>query len=315
MTADPYYADTVAEEASLNASVAQTLLERTALHAWHEHPRLNSDFEEENKREFDIGKAFHTQMTGIGDPIHVVRALNSKGELVENYSTKAAKEERDEAYDAGKTPLLYSQWEQVCDMVEAARYQLQRHEVGDVFAMDGDSEMDMVWQQDGVWNRARADRRTPEHRAIYDLKTTTDATPDKWLRRAMDMGVDMRAVHYLDGARKLWGGEWVYRFILVETKLPHGLTVVELSEAGLTIGRKKIRRARELFRLCLDTGSWPGYSTMIAVVDPPPWHATNWLERESVEHDYRQRTGQDILKAAMQWQAPEAPRALVETVG
>jgi hypothetical protein len=121
----------------------------------------------------------------------------------------------------------------------------------------------------------------------------------------MNHGCDIRAAHYLEGLTKLFGGQWSYRFIPQEKKQPHCLSVLQLSEAAIMMGQKKARRAAEIWRRCLDTGIWPGFSTEIAVVDPPGWWEAKWLERESYEADHKRRTGTDILAAAMAWQGPQ----------
>jgi hypothetical protein len=53
----------------------------------------------------------------------------------------------------------------------------------------------------------------------------------------------------------------------------HGPDVLQLAE-------KKIRRALELWRACLETGRWPGYPSRTCFATLPPWEEARWLERE-----------------------------------
>lgn len=298
--ADRYHSDPC-EQPSLSAGLAATMIDATPLHAWAASPRLNPNFEPEPKTAFDIGSAAHELLTGKGRGIHVVDA--------DDYRTKAAQAVRDAARADGYTPLTRPQHEQVTRMVRLARVQMRAHGIGDPFER-GRNEITLIWQQDGVTNRCMVDCLDEANRVAYDLKTCAGvADPDRWCRRSMDHGVDLRAAHYIDGLKATFGGEWTYRFILIEKEQPHCLSVCQLSEGALFMGRKKIRRAREMWRHCLSTGKWPGFSAQIAVVEPPAFHEARWLERESMEADHKRRTGADILTAAMNWQAPQGNHA------
>lgn len=297
LPAEVYHADPC-ERPALSAGLAAKMLEATPLHAYAASPRLNPEFEPDEKTAFDIGSAAHELMTGKGRGIHVVDA--------DDYKKKAAQEERDQARANGFTPLTRKQNEQVQRMVRLARVQMRAHGIGDPFEQ-GRNETTLIWQQDGVMNRIMIDCLDERNRVAYDLKTLAGvADADKWLRRSMDHGVDLRAAHYLDGLKACFGGNWTYRFVLLEKDQPHCLSVAQLSENTLYMGRKKIRRARQMWGHCLATNTWPGFSAEIAVVEPPAFYESRWLERESYEADHKRRTGSDILTAAMMWQAPIA---------
>lgn len=190
-------------------------------------------------------------------------------------------------------------------MVRLARVQMRAHGIGDPFE-GGENEVAMVWQGGGVWNRAMADCLDRENRILYDYKTCAGlAEPEGWVRTAMGHGIDLRAAHYLAGIEAITGQRgWRYRFIVQEKAPPHCLSVIELGAETLDIGRRKLGRAREMWRHCLDAGNWPGFSAEIAQVDPPAFHAEKWLGREIREDEHRKRTGRDVLDAAMRFQAP-----------
>jgi hypothetical protein len=300
LAAEVYAADP-AQEPSLSASIAHLLIAASPAHAWEASPSLNPDHEPEEKTAFDIGTAVHAVMTGVGPVIEVIEA--------DDFRSKAAQQARDDAREAGLVPLTRPQAENVWRMVAAAQRQMKAHGIGDPFARGADAgtnEVSLIWQADGVWNRARPDCMDLAASVAYDLKTVSGyADPEAWVRSAMAHGVDLRAAHYLDGLAAIYPGIWRYRFVLLERDRPHCLAVVELSGAAVEIGRKKLRRARSIWRQCLDGNDWPGWSSEIAVVDPPGWHETAWLDRESREADYRQRHGRDILAAALRWQSPQ----------
>ncbi|MEM1149049.1 MAG: PD-(D/E)XK nuclease-like domain-containing protein [Pseudomonadota bacterium] len=299
MPADVYHADP-APEPSLSSTLARVLLNKAPLHAWAAHPRLNPDFESETNDAFDVGRAAHAYLTGVGEAgIHVLS--------YDNYRTKAAQAERDEARAAGKTVLLVDQNDALQNMIEAVRFQLGQHGIGDVFDK-GQCEQSHFVEIDGVWCRSMTD--CIHDGFVYDFKTTAEsADPGAFVRAICNYGYDVQAAHYLDVLEALGRKPQGFRFVVVEKKYPHALSVVEIDESWLTTARKKTARARALFRMCLDkfgTAPWPGYSAQIAVLDEPPWHASRWFEREEMEADYQQQTGRHIMDAWMQFQAPVA---------
>lgn len=296
LDAETYHRDPCVEPA-LSASLAHLIVDATPWHAWAAAWRLNPDFEPEVKEAFDIGSACHELLTGKGRGIRVIP--------FDSYTTKAAREQRDQARAAGYVPLNQSQHERVERMLRAARHQMRLHGIGDPFE-GGENEVTLIWQAGSIYNRLLVDCLDRERRVAYDYKTAAGyAEPEAWVRAAMAHGVDIRAAHYLDGLERTFGGSWRYRFVVQEKDQPHCLSVIEFSEGAIFMANKKLARARELWRMCLDTGTWPGWSAQIAVVDPPGWHETKWLERESREQDFKQRTGKDVLAAAIRWQAPQ----------
>lgn len=279
LSAEDYHADPVGPEPSLSASQAKLLVDATPLHAWAATPRLNPNVEREEKAAFDLGRAAHKAMTGKGGPVVVVDA--------KDWRTKAAQEARDAAYAAGATPLLAEQAVQVRTFVQAARRQMREHGIGDPFE-GGENEMSLIWRQDDVWNRAMVDTLDTFARVQTDLKTSHDyADPARWIRRSMEYGLDIRAAHYLDGTAAIYGAGWVYRCVVVETKFPHALSVVELDAETIDLGRRKLAYARDLWRRSLDTGVWPAWSHAVVRVGAPEYHVAKWLGREGWDDSRR----------------------------
>jgi hypothetical protein len=73
MTAADYHADPCPNP-SLTQSVAKVLLQRSPLHAWHAHPRLNPDYQHDDATKFDIGNIAHKMLLGRGKEIVVLEA-------------------------------------------------------------------------------------------------------------------------------------------------------------------------------------------------------------------------------------------------
>lgn len=289
-----------APEPSLSSTLAKTMLLKSPLHAWVDSPRLNPAWEPTDSKTFDIGRAAHRAVLGAGGDYAAIPAelLASNGAA----STKAAKEWIEAARADGLTPLKADEVDQIGIMAEKARAHMLK------LGEDLDparAEMVAIAQVDGVYCRAMLDNVPLDARApIYDFKTCESAHPQAAQRAILNYGYDVQAEHY----RQVWlaatGEDRVFRFIFQEKSAPHEICVVELGHDTLFMARKKIARAREMWRICLDQGVWPGYPVGIQRIDLPEWAIAQWLERESVEADHKQRTGEDILKAALQFQSP-----------
>lgn len=296
---DDYHRDPCPEP-GLSSTLAKTMLLKSPLHAWTDSPRLNPHWEPVEKKTFDIGRAAHRAVLGNGGDYVAIpdELLSSNGSV----STKAAKEWVEAAREDGKTPLKAYEVAQIEAMAEKARAHMAK------FGDDLDparSEMVAIAQIEGVWCRAMLDNVPLDARKpIYDFKTCESAHPQAVQRAIMNYGYDVQAEHY----RQVWmaatGEDRSFRFIFQEKAAPHEICIVELGHDTLFMARKKITRAREMWRICLDRGIWPGYPPGITRIDLPEWAVAQWLERESVEADHKRQFSEDILLASMRWQAP-----------
>ncbi len=278
LTADAYHADTVADRPSLSASIAKILCDRTPLHAWTAHPRLNPNFVREEKDAFDLGTIAHALILQ-GDTATEVLDFP-------DWRTKIAKEAREASRAAGKTPILAKHWSTVRRMVEAAVAQIDSHEADPALFAPGLPEQTIVWDEDGVTCRARIDWLHDDRRAIDDYKTTSaSADPAAWCRTMLNMGGDIQQAFYRRGMRALFGQNPEWRFIVQETYPPYALSVVSLAPDALALAEKKVERAIETWRRCLATDTWPGYTTRIAYAESPPWAEAQYLEREAMEEE------------------------------
>jgi hypothetical protein len=301
ISAEAYHADTFALAPSLSSSVARLLISQSPLHAWTAHPRLNPNHEPQDKKTFDIGRAAHTAVLGRGANYIAIPddLLASNGAA----STKAAKDFIEEARSAGLTPLKAAEVDQIAAMRSKIAERLDQLDIR--FAPDR-SEIVAVADIDGALCRAMVDNAPEAERLpLYDFKTTTDASPDAVMRAVMNYGYDVQAAHYLDTWKAATGEDRLFRFVFQEKTAPFEVSVVELGPDSLTMARKRIARAREIWRLCLDADSWPGYPTGVHRVELPDWYQSRWLERESQEMDFKNRTGSDVIAAAMRWQSPD----------
>lgn len=211
---------------------------------------------------FDFGSAAHQLVLGGGADVQVIDE--------DSYRTKRAQEARDAAHAAGKTPILASQWQQVCDMAE----QLTQHEAALDILTSGETEVSafLIDPATGVMMRGRFDHISAYE--IGDYKTTADASPTRFERAVWDYGYHIQAAWYRRLAAELGLGTLPFLFVAQEKTAPYLVSVFELDREYLAAGERAMRDALTVYQQCQTTGKWPGYSPNIITLSPPMWART-----------------------------------------
>ncbi len=257
---------------SLSRSTIIDLLFRSPAHAWFKHPRLNPDFKkDEGEKNFDLGQAAHSLLLEGIDNATVIEA--------NDWKTKKAKEERDEARSQGKIPLLPHQYEEVLMIVLTAKVDiLDCKELGitDLQAY-GDSEMSYFWKEDDTWLRVRPDWVSKDHKLILDYKTTgTSANPSDLGRHIVNMGYDIQASLYSRGVKAIQGGDPKFVFVFQEIEPPYLCSFIGLPPDFMEMGKQKVEYGIFLWQECMSKNEWPGYPSKVCWVDPPAWSLAAW---------------------------------------
>ena len=259
--ATEYHSDPCPEP-SLSASVARTLMDRSPLHAWMQHPKLGVQQEEKPAARLSLGSAAHSViLQGDWDSIGFIDA--------DSFRTKAAREERDQIIESEGTPLL----EKDRGTVEAMAAAFERAGI-DRRGMQ--AERTLIWQDKAteaaptIWCRARVDLLGD--RLILDLKTTgVPATPERWGRNliwdyAMQCGVYRRGYRILKG-----GKPPAFRFIVQETTPPYSVAQFAFDGAGLDYADYLAEQAVWKWGECIKAQSWPSYAAGVNVMEAPYW--------------------------------------------
>ena len=106
---------------------------------------------------------------------------------------------------------------------------------------------------------------------IVDLKTTTDASPAGFARKAWELGYHLQAAWYVDAVSKSWDCD-APRFFFVAVEKDSGLVSVhQATDAFLDAGREAYRKAMDQFAEAWHSGVWPGYPEEIHALDVPAW--------------------------------------------
>lgn len=286
--AEDYFADPCIEP-SLTQSVAKILIDQSPLHAKLAHPRYwdapRADDDGYDKAQA-IGNAAHALILGRGKKLAVIDAPD--------FRKKDAKEAKEKAIAAKQEPILSKHFDMARDLVASFWLQLRQIEGCEkAFHEDhGQSEVVGVAQDGELYLRTMIDWLSTDRRLVLDLKTVSaSASPFVTGRKmASDGWMVQAAMHerVLDAVDPAGAGRRRFLYVCVEQQPPYALTVNEIGEAPLTIGRKMLQYAIETWRRCVEDDVWPAYPLRIIRPEMPAWAENGWINREIAEYEAAQ---------------------------
>lgn len=252
-------------------SIAKTILDKSPYHAYLEHPLLGGLSNFKTSKAMDTGNLFHTLILGDGAEIVVIDA--------DSYRTKDAKEERDKAYMDKKTPVLAHEYERIQKAIEFVKEQIH-DSAPEFFEAEHEVEVSAKWEMNnGVLCQSRWDWLSPSTALQIDLKTTTDASPEKCQRKITDFFYDVQQSMYTMAANQIWpelAGRWKWLWVFVESEPPYSVSVLEPDASLEWLGEQRSFRASEKWKECLESGKWPSYGKQI--IGAPPWMTKKEME-------------------------------------
>lgn len=259
---------------AMSAGMAWTMDAECPLKAWLNSP-WNAGRVAETAAHFDVGTASHL---AVLEP-HLFDDRVVAHEFA-TYQTKEARAIRDAAYEVGKTPLKPEEYKAVINVQEA----LQRHKLAASLFTEGNAEVSLQWEWNGVPCKARPDYLSLNNKYILDLKTANTANPRALGRKAALEGWHLRACWYMGGCKAVTGTlPERYIFVVVESKPPHIVELVELDDNALTYGEQILMRSVRLFNECMEKKHWPGYGDgSVAKLKLPTWTEFQRAEREEM---------------------------------
>jgi len=219
---------------------------------------------------FDLGHVAHKLVLGKGSEFVVVDA--------DSWRTKDAQAARLAARDQQMTPILAADYDRACRMALA----VNAHDIAGHLFTDGQAEVSAFWTdtETGIQRRARFDwLRNPvegKRLLIGDLKTARSAEPIEFGRAAANFGYAIQAANYIDAVTALGiDSDPAFLFVAVEKEEPHVVTVGQLDDDSLRIGRDLLRQAIRIFADCKERDEWPGYDPGVASLSLPHWFITS----------------------------------------
>lgn len=262
-------------EPSLSTQTVKALFDRTPMHAHAEHVRFGgADDETDGTRAMDEGSAAHALALGGALVEFVGEVTRKTGKdagvpfLATDWKTDAAKEAAQAIRDRGGIPLLEKQR----GPIEAVANEIKRRiaTLG-----EGESEVTGIAKINGVWIRTRADWLSFDRRKDAEVKTCDNADAATFVNRCIyPNGYDIQAELRLMVHKEITGDEPEFVWLPVERPHPYASGQwITPSDDMREMARKKIHRAIELWKRCLDSGKFPGYSETIVWAFPPTWAA------------------------------------------
>lgn len=145
----------------------------------------------------------------------------------------------------------------------------------------GHKESSFFWECpfSGLRMRARAD--SASSKALVELKTTSDASPEAFSRHIHNMNYDVSMKHYQEGIRVLMDVSPPGYFIVLEDKPPFVCQVYKAGETVMELGHAKWIDAVSKLERGLKNNYWPGYSDdslAIQTIECPPWAVNKMMK-------------------------------------
>ena len=192
--------------------------------------------------------------------------------------TKEGKAWRDK--HAGMTILSLAEHATVVRTVEAVR---NSPDAQYMLNLCKQREVGIVNNYKGVEIKGRLDAYGQDESGkpiIVDFKTTSEADPELWGRKAFGLRYMMQ-MQYYKALLSLELGldvEPAYFWLVAETNEAADVCIYQPPPEAIAIGQAQMDYAIETFKKCLETGQWQGYGKGIISLDVPIWEQKRWLK-------------------------------------
>jgi hypothetical protein len=276
---------------ALSQGTLQMMLDRCPKAAWFDSYLNPNKPPQEEDEEMDVGKIAHAiVLEGNRDKIAIIdpqeHPAQSTGRIPTGWENKSIRTARDTAREQGLLPILKPRMDLVGGMVTSAQIYIEslrdsEPAIWEAFQPGGgDSEVSMVWDDDGVPCRIRHDRLSLDRKLSVDLKFTgTSAHPDAFGKsQLVRMGYYTGAAFYRRGVNALFDVWPDVIFLVVEMDPPHLCSLVGIEPVAVDLGAEKIDRALKQWRECKERNRWPGYPTRVAYPELPAFEIARWQE-------------------------------------
>ncbi|WP_306150674.1 PD-(D/E)XK nuclease-like domain-containing protein [Roseovarius sp. MMSF_3281] len=278
---------------SVTSSVLRKMEIQTPADVWAFHG-LNPDrYEREQTDALRMGRAMAAFIEGGPEELerHFRVLPKDKPKRPTEVQLTAFKEGR--ASDAALKSIYF--WQKVeedpRDIVTEAEWELICN-MGKVLAQDpaasaalgGEPEITMAWydHETDLWCLARPDQTSFDGMLSDYKKVNTQGRPFSYRvcdNRITDHGYHQQMAFAREGFVSLIGEEPQQVGLVFQVdKAPYHVILREVDEEALAIGEFQNRRARRLFRECLDSNNWWGPGEDIGAYQMPSWFRERLIE-------------------------------------
>lgn len=109
---------------------------------------------------------------------------------------------------------------------------------------------------------------------VVDLKSTSNASTDAFIKDSSKYGYDFQAAMYLEGVKQSTGVEHGFVFIAIEKDPPFSINILQADTKFVEHGYDTFRELLGIYHECKTTGNWFGYMgafDSVNVLSLPPW--------------------------------------------
>lgn len=214
------------------------------------HAKAYADGERKESEAMKLGTVYHTMVL---EPAKFVDQYAI--EPVVNKRTNAGKDELAKFAEENAGKEIVSQ--DTVDLVAAMVESLTGNELALSYLTGGETELTIVWECEGVLFKGRIDHK--QDGIITDLKSTRNANPAAFKSAIFNYMYHHQAAMYLDGIKALADEDCSFVFVAGEKTEPFGVSIHELGEDVIQLGREEYRRNLETYKSCKVFDNWPCY--------------------------------------------------------
>ena len=252
---------------ALNYSAAKSLLRSPK----HFQAALNRKFEP--SREMLIGTSVHEAVLEGKSPSYIVRPADL------DLRTKEGKEWK--AKNVGKEIMSPDEDSAVRNAIKAVR---ESADAQYLLKLCQHREVGIIQNYNGLDIKGRLDAHGKDEAGkpiILDFKTTSDADPETWGKKAFGLRYPMQTAWYQSLLALDLGLEEppAYFWLVVETQEPFDVVIYQQPDEALEIGRAQMQHCVETYKACIASGKWPGYSKGIIKLETTSWEQKRLLKQ------------------------------------
>lgn len=250
---------------SASASILKTLYGRSAEHARWDHPRLNPEFVRDDPTDDQINGTILHSLILRTPPQHKILDFDA-------YRSKEAKAAKEAARAEGFIPILRHKFDPLPLLATRFAHRIEAFPQIAAALSQAQKEVTLVWSERGVLCRSRTDALPPAGLGfMLDLKfTSRSAEPEGWGRTLVNEYL-FQAALYPRAVQALRGDKPEMWFIVCETDAPYGMSIHAMDPQLEDLADRRLDHALGIWRACMLTGKWPGYSTEVHYQEAPPW--------------------------------------------
>lgn len=264
MTDADYHADPI-EGGSLSSTFARLLTKHVPAKAIELHR------DRKPTKAMNLGKAAHAHALGAGPELIVWQ---------HDGRTRDGKAERAAYADQIGAEVVVAVTEAERDQITGMATALRANAHVAAVLNDADAEVSGFCQENGVWLRARYDLLDTSR--PHDYKSCQDASRRGFQKAMANYGYHQQAEFYGRVLKALDhpAADTPMRFICQETEPPYLVQIHTPDEEALDIARELNDRAIRIYAESNATGTWAGYSELIA--EPTCLPAYYWFDNADV---------------------------------